>query len=349
MKKSAARKLEIFLLLALRQSARRRASDSAAPTSAETELETPPEVEVDFAEEIFQAFSEQLNQPDAEKFERLRVNYQNKSEAERQKWRARIDATMRGARDGDEDFLIDENVHRSRLEASLKSEIPAIRKIAARALPPAHRNLYAADGNEAEEDSPQKKSRIPARLEKTVRQTFAAQFVSLKDLRQAGAFDRLSGAQLARLVRFTGIREVAVACAGIKAVEAVAGFLRRFAPEDARAVAAQLSSLPKISDERLAFAENLVQRALEIEPQPSSAMLDWLGIRLVGILLCAPERESAARVIYAEQKLPLEAEPKLSAIVHIECRKTPDALKRKIASEIERLAATISDAGAKSA
>jgi len=344
MKTQAAKKPEIYLLLALRQTAARsvRQTKSDAPEDCQIEETALPENEnLEMRERIFSAFSEQLDTPQAEKFERLRSNYQSKPEAEKQKWRERVQALIRQ----DADNLIDDAVHFSHVEAAIKREIPPIQKIIASALSPDYRNLLAPNVNEAENDEAQNDFRLPARLERTVCKAFAAQFVALRDLPDARVFDRLNGAQTARLARFAGIREVAVACAGIKAVEAVAGFLRRFAPEDARAIAAQLSGLPEISGERLAFAENLVQSALENEPKPTSAILDWLGLRLIGIMLGAGE--SAARVRYAGQKLPLETEPKLSEIVDTQRRNTPDALLREIAAEIERLAETVADSGAK--
>ena len=347
MKTQAAKKSEIFLLLALRQAMTDAAHPvlSVAPAALETEeakaLENEnAEASEKFAE-IFSAFSEQLEKPDAEKIERLRASYQNKSEAEKQKWREQIRALI----ETDARHLIDAAVHCSHIEAAIKREIPAIQKIVASALPPDYKNLRALNENDAKNERAQNNFVLPARLRQTICKTFAAQFVALRDLPDARVFYRLSGAQLARLARFAGIREVAIACAGITAVEAVAGFLRRFEPEDARAIAAQLNGLPKISGERLAFAENLVRSALENEPKPSSATLDWLGIRLVGVLLCAGD--SAARIAYAEQKLPLETEPKLSEIIETERRRTPEALKKKIASEIERLAEMVAESGAK--
>lgn len=347
MKKQTAKRLEIFLLLALRQAARRSFPD--VDNNSEIEEARGARTETDDAEnspEIDSVFPEQLAAPDAEKFERLRLNYQSKSEIEKQKWRERVANSI-----GADEFAIDEVVHRSHVEAALQKEAQAIQKILAPALPFAHENQSAAIGVEADDnrksnDLTDASPASSARLEKIVRQTFAAQFVALRDLPAAVVFDRLSGAQLARLVRLAGLREVAYACAGIKAVEAVSGFLRRFAPEDGRAVAAQLSGLPKISEERLAFAESLVQSALEIETEPSAQMLDWLGIRLVGILLCAPA-SSAARLAYAEQKLPFETGLKLSEIIETECRATPPELKKKIAAEIERLAETVGSASGK--
>ena len=284
------------------------------------------------AEKDFPAFAEQLSKPEAEKFERLRLKYQNKSDGEKQKWLNDVEKSI-----GSEDFSIDDSIHRSHVEAVLSRESRTIQEIIKASLP----SFYPADApHSVEQTNKPQKSVYAAAIKKNICKTFASQFVALNDLPVIKTFDRLSGAQLARLVRLAGIREVTFACLRIESVESLGAFLRRFEPEDGRAIAAQLSSLPKIADGRIAFAENIVQRALEIEPQPTSAMLAWLGICLIGIALCA-RAESALRTAYAEQKLPLGTVPTLSEIIETQCRRTPDALKRKISAEIEQLAEMI--------
>lgn len=365
MKKPSAKKLEIFLLLALRQSERERKT-LAVDADAETD-EAPIETDgADEWREIFSALAAQLDAGEAEKFERLRSNYASKSDGEKSVWRKRVENSI-----GADEFSIDENIHRSHVEAALEKEIQAIRKIVESSLPLAFQTQSAAaaqieteieksavkpteaarSGDEQTENNKWQNdfTGARARLEKSVRRSFVAQFVALRDLPDARVFDRLSGAQLARLARLAGIREVALACARIKAVETVAGFLRRFEPEDGRAVAAQISDLPeKISDERLVFAENIVQSALEIESEPSGQMLDWIGIRLIGVLLCAREK-TAARVAYTKQKLPLETAPKLAEIIEFECSRIAPELRKKIGAEIERLAETVAKSTVKAA
>ena len=309
------KKLEMFLWLALRQ--------TTQLTSVGEKAE-----ENTASENIFAALKAQLPAPEAEKFARLKADYQTKSEEKKANWQKQIKNSI-----GANNPIIDENIHWSHIDAALKKEIPAIRKIIVAALPPAHRKYLAPKEDEATEESP---FRSPA-LAKSICQTFARQFVALSDLSITRAFDRLSGEQFARLVRMAGIREVAFACARITAVESVAAFVRRFPAEDARAIAAQLSDLPKASDERLLFAENIVQAALEIEPQPA-AMLDLLGIWLVGILLSG---KKAKRSTYTTQKLPLEFAPKLAEIIETQRQQTPPELQNEISAEIEQLARSI--------
>lgn len=305
----APEKLEIFLLLALRQEARFSVSGAAENTSAGNS---------------FAAVAEQIPPSEAKKFERLRSNYENKSEPEKNEWREKIESLI-----GADAPVLDENIHRAHIDRALQKEIPAIRRLIESWLAPPAR-IEPEPIEIAAEFQPNEW------LVKRVRRAFSRQFVTLGDLPVATDFDRLNGAQFARLVRLAGVGEVALACLRIPAVESVGAFLRRFPPEDARAIAARLKNLSPVSSERLAFAENLVHAAFETEPDPA-AMLDYLGIRLVGASLCAAPQ----RLVYTQQKLPPEASRKFAEIVETECRRTPPETQREIGAEIEALAQTI--------
>lgn len=316
MNDAPAEKLEVFLLLALRWESLLNSSKNAAENAAEDDL----------SDEIFSPLTTQMPAAEAEKFERLRREYRRKSDKEKERWRNRVENSFGAA-----ESFFDRNIHRSHIDAALLGEIARVREIISAGLPAEYRSRAApkqenAGGEEAR--------RAGDSLGKAVQRTFGAQFVSKRNLPAPTVFDDLSGAQTARLIRLAGVREVALACVRIDAVESVASFLRRFSAEDARAIAAQLSGLPQTSSERLLFAENLVQTALESGLKPA-AMLDLLGFRLVGIALCAAAPE---RVRYAEQKLPLEVVPKLSETIDEQCRKTPVAMQREIERQIESLA-----------
>jgi hypothetical protein len=313
MKHESPKRKEIFLLLALRQNAR---MNSAVKNRIDPAGNS--------ADELFTSFLAQLSSSEAKKLEQIYLAYQNKSAEEKQKWREQIETYI-----SFDETNVDENIHWSHIEKELQIETPAIRKIVAAGFPSNYRNHSTVTENT--------RTICSHSLEKTVRKTFAGKFVSLHNLAVVSAFDRLNGARIARLVRQAGIREVALACIRITAVESVAAFLRRFSAEDARAIAAQMSCLPEIGNARLSFAENLVQSVMEDEPKPS-AMLDLLGIRLVGTLLCVGEK---SRIVYTTQKLPLEFAPKLIEIIETQRRQTPDKLQTEISAEIERLAETI--------
>ena len=317
-------RLEIFLALALRTGAEPSSTIAAfMPTANESENAV-----LNAADESFSVIRSYLTARESERFERLRSKFQSKSEAEKTAWQAEILSKI-----GADEHLIDDSVHWSYIGAALRKEIPAVRKIIFNSLSPEHQKAINAKSEKALEVDLSKATA----LEKTVRRAFAAQFVRLNDLPKPTAFDRLNGAQLARLIRLTGIHEVALACQQIEAVESVAAFLRLFSAEDAQAIASQLNGMPKKSEARFIFAENLVQKTMEIESNPS-AMLDLLGIRLAGILFCDCPKE---RVIYTNQKLPLEVAPQLPKIIEKQCRRVPPTLQIEINAEIERVAQTI--------
>ncbi len=282
------------------------------------------------ANEKVSAVANYLNEKEIEKFNRLQTTYQSKPETEKAEWVAGILRKI-----GTDELLIDDTVHASYVNSALRQEVPAVQKILFNFLSPEHQ---AAVNIPSEKPKKNNHPHTDA-IEKTVCRAFAAQFVSLRDLSAPTAFDRLNGAQLARLIRLTGIHEVALACLQIEAVESVAAFLRIFSAEDAQAIATQLNNAPKKSETRLAFAETLVQKTMEIESNPS-AMLDLIGIRLVGILLCDNPKE---RVVYTNQKLPIQIAPQLPKIIEEQCRRTPPNLQTEISAEIEKIAHTLKD------
>lgn len=170
-----------------------------------------------------------------------------------------------------------------------------------------------------------------------VRRTFLARFVARAELRRLVDLELLSGVELVRLVRLLGVRETAVACRGIAQVEAVAAFLRRFAPEDARAIAAHISTLTDIEPHRVDFAGETVQATLNYEPQPE-AMLDRLGLQLLAITLAG---QSSGHVSYTAQKFPLEAAHILREMIAEWRAREDHEMDRLITAEVEALAAQL--------
>lgn len=340
MKNNFPDRTEIFLALALKQLAQ-------ANSSANADFMPSLEAEAKPAEISLAGF-DYLSEREREKFRRVQTEYEQKSDTEKTDWQNQILGKI-----GADESLIDERVHYSHINEALQKEIPVVQKIIVANLPNSYRKSTDTftgrkkkAGDTAElKPLPTEKDKTAAKaktaLDKTIRRAFATQFVHVRDLKKPTAFDRLSGNHLARLIRLTGIREVALACVRIEAVESVAAFLRIFSAEDAQAIAAQLNSLAEISETRLAFAENLVQTTLEAESQPS-AMLDLLGISLIGVALIGV---SESRVQFTNQKLPLEIAPKLPEIIGEQSSETSRELRSQIKSEIETLAETLASHG----
>ena len=202
---------------------------------------------------------------------------------------------------------LDERIYPSHVAEALRAEPPRVRALVTRHLPFALAPAVAAElgVEEAGDDAAEAAGHAPApEVVEVVRREFLSRFVSASDLPAQTPLELLTGAELARLVRLLGVRETAVACRGIEAVEAVASFLRRFAPEDARAVAAHMRSLSEVDGRRVAFAEQVVREALLGEEDPR-AMLDRTGLRLLAVALAGPD--NGLRLRYTAQKLPVEA------------------------------------------
>lgn len=201
---------------------------------------------------------------------------------------------------------LDEHLHHSHITEALRGEPLRVRRLVVAHLPrtvasACARALGMSDeearaGTEREEPAPE--------VVAVVRRVFLSHFITLADLERPTPVDFFSGAELARLVRLLGVRETALACRGIPAVEAVAAFLKRFTPEDARAIAAHIRTLTNVEPWRVANAGQHVQEALRAEPEPG-AMLDRTGLRLLATALSGRTRRASLR--YAAQKLPLEA------------------------------------------
>lgn len=201
---------------------------------------------------------------------------------------------------------LDEHVHPSQIVEVLRREPPPIRKLVLAHLPA---SLAVTVRRDLAEDAVRNQAtarRVAPECVDVVRGAFLDHFVHLEELPHTTALDLLSGAELARLVRLLGTRETAVACRGIAAVEAVAAFLRRFAPEDARAIAAHMATLTDLTTERVRFAETNVQAGLHDSSGlgDMNRMLDAAGLHILSLSLL--ERHASARS-YMWQKFPVAA------------------------------------------
>lgn len=240
---------------------------------------------------------------------------------------------------------LDEHLHHSHVTEALRGEPERVRRLVVAHLPPAHAAACArALGMSAEEFERENAAGPSPEVVAVVRRVFLSHFITLADVERPAPLDFFSGAELARLVRLLGVRETALACRGIPAVEAVAAFLNRFAPEDASALALHLKSMTNVEPWRVALAGQHVQEALRAEPEPA-AMLDRTGLRMLATALSGRARRAGLR--YAAQKLPVEgarwlrlmaatgSTPKTSADAPDDATES----RRLIAREVEEAAA----------
>ncbi|MET0623910.1 MAG: hypothetical protein ABW250_13075 [Pyrinomonadaceae bacterium] len=199
---------------------------------------------------------------------------------------------------------IDEHVHPSHVVEAIREEPRYIQLLVIKHLRPILTVFVAeALGLGAAANPPALNARQPVpEIISVVRRTFMSHFVSAAELATPTALDLLSSAELARLVRLLGVCEIALACRSIPAKETVAAFLRRFSAEDARAIAAYISTLTNIEPQRVRLAEESVREALQTEDEPA-AMLDRTGLHLLALRFAGHDE---TRLRYTAQKFPLE-------------------------------------------
>lgn len=246
---------------------------------------------------------------------------------------------------------LDEHLHHSHVTEALRAEPERVRRLVVAHLPHAlaadcARSLGMSVEDARAEAGTEGGAGPAPEVVTVVRRVFLSNFITLAEVERPTPLDFFSGAELARLVRLLGVRETALACRGIAAVEAVAAFLKRFAPEDARALAAHIRTLTNVEPRRVALATRHVHEALRAEPKPG-AMLDRVGLRLMATALSGRSRRSGLR--YAAQKLPTEAARwlRLMAASAVSTREETDApdrdepaeARRLIAREVEEVAA----------
>ena len=256
---------------------------------------------------------------------------------------------------GAETAQLDEHVHPSHIVEVLREEPPRVQETVLRNLrpvlavtcaaalhverqnhfqpaPSANPNASSA-GSQTRRDASGEAMPLPE-INTLVRRTFLSHFVSASDLYHPTDFDLLLDVEVARLVRVLGVRETAVACRGIEQMDDIGSFLRRFAAEDARAIATHLSRLTEIEQPRVAFAHGLVQEALSLSDEPE-AMLDHLGLRLLAIVLTKRDKVCVA---YTTQKLPLLAARAIYEMVADSENRFDPQIVRQLARETETIA-----------
>lgn len=332
MKNREPRRLDIFLRLALRRAEHSDAADGGEIDILTLEKKSDSGEAEPFVIEDFPVLLEQLNKNEIQEVKSLLEKYQESDNVEIKEIENFI---------GKDDTTLDEIIHWSHIEEVLRKESIVVQTVVGEFLLPTHKQQLEPYFKSVK-ILPEKKALNGIKYEseavkKSVHRGFIKNFVCLSNLENSTDFDRLDGSQTVRLIRLAGISEVAYACVRIEAVESVAAFLKRFSTEDARAIATQLSNLPKTSAERLTFAENLVQQMMELEQQPT-ALLDMLGLQILGIHLC---RSPKNRIDYTKQKMPIEFSPELDELISKRCEQTPETIQKEISRETDKLAESI--------
>lgn len=278
---------------------------------------SPPTGDEHLAADIWHVLS-MLDARDREMVERRAAWYMNLPAEQQSMWLGR---TLRHVRPDAQHRQLDEHVHSTHIVEALRDEPRRIQTLLLRQLPARLADACAdalglknvRRGTQPASPGGRYGGRERRRSTRDeppdteivafVRRSFPARFVHYNQLHNPTHLDSLNGAELARLIRLSGVREAAIACRGVAQVENIASLWRRFPAEDARAFAAHMATLTDVEPARVSFAEELVGEALRENSDPI-AMLDHTGMLLLALVMHAGD---AKRLFHTSQKLPLSA------------------------------------------
>lgn len=249
-----------------------------------------------------------LSREDLESLQTRAKLFDSLSDEEQKIWQAsRLDKIRRRGRPA----RLDEQVNPAQITNVLRGETKAAQELILRYLPFNLGGQVAAELGSKSDSSVS--SAAPKSIQKPVsekvvalvRQKFLSCFVTLEDISEPTAADRLSISELARFVRQLGVRETAIACRGISAKEALAVFLGKFNESDAREIVEYMTELEKIKPFWVAEADKSVRRTLESDFQMDE-LLQNLGLQLLAAGFV--RREPAAQEYAAQKMMPDESE-----------------------------------------
>ena len=279
-----------------------------------------------------------LSPPDRDAAEALLRRFEKLSPADQSRWLASRLGRIR-ASTPEKNRRFEKDIHPSQIADALRHEPPRIQSLIVGLLPssqaePVAEALGLSLGSEVN-SSPSMHQPTVTKLADFVRRAFFAQFVSTTALNSPTPLDLLSGVELARLIRLLGVRETAIACKGIAAVETVTAFLKRFSAEDAHAIVFHLAALKAVKPERIVFAETVARKAINEESEVASTMLDRVGLALLAIVL---DTCGTLRRRHTAQKLPLAAARELEELLNGSRTYCDHEMAHRIVAEAQSLA-----------
>ncbi|HEX2271455.1 MAG TPA: hypothetical protein VHH35_18060 [Pyrinomonadaceae bacterium] len=274
----------------------------------------------------------ELSGPDRKAAMELAQRFETLPPAEQSRWLASRVGRIR-ASSPERERRFEADIHPSQIIEALRTEPPRIQSLIIGALP-RHRDVVAGALGVSPASALQPGT---TKIADVVRRAFFAQFVPASVLNDHTALDLLSGVELARLIRLLGVRETAIACKGVTAVEAVTAFLKRFSAEDAHAIRFHLASLTALDHERIVFAETVVRNAIA-EGSIEAATLDRVGLTLLAMVLAESDQP---RRRHTAQKLPLAASRQLDELLNGGLPECDPEIARHIIVETHSLAATL--------
>lgn len=149
---------------------------------------------------------------------------------------------------------------------------------------------------------------IDANLENLVRRRFLSNFAARENLFEMKPLLLIASGDLLEFIQRLGQNEIAFVCRGVKEVESLAPFLRRFDPLDSQAILEQMASLRSVKKMRVDKAESLVKQVWANEKDPA-LIVQLIGLVKLAAALSGLDKTSAR---YLTQKLPINLAVKIN-------------------------------------
>jgi hypothetical protein len=250
-----------------------------------------------------------LPKNDFEKIVNKMTHYQNWSNQEQNSWKFRLLQRIQ-----DRSYWLDKNIHHTHLGKVLKDEPTHIQLFILGHLPADLSHPIAVSlgifQQLQETVKPQKtqksakKQNLPNdELTMIVRQKFLSNFIAFEDIFVPRPLDYLSGDEILNIIYKLGVNEIAFACCGIKEIENLATFLRRFSEYTSQLIVDKLAKFNKIEEKRVNLAEQIIQEWWEKANNNTSALVGLIGFhKLARSMVLADSQQ----VIYLRQKLSID-------------------------------------------
>lgn len=220
---------------------------------------------------------------------------------EKRLWQARVLNRIKNHK-----LTLDKDVHYTQIAEFLRTEPDYIGDFILQKLSPEmSENVALILDRKPAQDTANKS--VNPDLENIIRRHFLANFAAREKLFEIKPVLLIASSDLLEFIQRLGQNEIAYVCRGVKDVESLAPFLRRFDPLDSQTILEQMSGLRTIEKKRVDKAESLVRQVWANEKDPA------LIVQLIGLVKLAAALsgmdETSAR--YLTQKLPVNLATKI--------------------------------------
>ena len=281
-----------------------------------------------FSEQIIAILSA-LGDPDLTAVREKLEAYDALTDEEKRLWQARIIGRVKNR-----SLTLDKDVHYTQIAECLRGEPEYLGNFILQRLSPEIAENVALILDKKPVAEGQTKNINPA-LENLVRRRFLSNFVARENLFEVKPLSLIAGGDFLEYIQRLGQDEIAIVCRGVKDVESLAPFLRRFDPADSQAILEQMATLRTVEKKRLEKAETLAKNAWANEKDPA-LIVQLIGLEKLAAALSGFDPLTARYII---QKLPANLAAKINANIQTTARNEEDI--EMYGNEAETLAARI--------